>query len=114
MRFYDRREIKDALAWLRLIANPASDVDFLRAVGAPPRGVGKTSLERLADARDGAPASRCSRRRGGSPRARSFCPAGPARLSPSFAALVDRLVAAQGQDPLGRFVERVLRDSGLM
>lgn len=46
--FYDRAEVRDALAWIRLMMNPDDDVALLRAVGAPSRGVGKTSLERLA------------------------------------------------------------------
>ena len=48
IRFYDRREIKDLLAWLRIIANPADDEAFRRAVAAPRRGVGETSLDALA------------------------------------------------------------------
>jgi len=47
VRFYERKEIKDTLAWLRLTINPADDVAFRRAVQAPPRGVGATSLARL-------------------------------------------------------------------
>lgn len=47
VRFYDRREIKDALAYLRLVLNPSSEIDFLRVVNVPARGIGKTSLERL-------------------------------------------------------------------
>ncbi|MHB1845048.1 MAG: ATP-dependent helicase [Deltaproteobacteria bacterium] len=47
--FYERAEIKDAVAYLRLMANPRSDVDLLRAIGAPPRGIGETTLERLSD-----------------------------------------------------------------
>jgi DNA helicase-2/ATP-dependent DNA helicase PcrA len=42
--FYERREVKDLLAYLRLIANPADDEAFLRAVGVPRRGLGETSL----------------------------------------------------------------------
>ncbi len=45
--FYDRREVKDLLAYLRLIVNPADDEAFLRAVGVPKRGVGETSLQTL-------------------------------------------------------------------
>jgi DNA helicase-2/ATP-dependent DNA helicase PcrA len=47
VRFYERKEIKDTLAWLRLAINPADDVAFRRAVQAPPRGVGATTLARL-------------------------------------------------------------------
>jgi len=47
VRFYERKEIKDTLAWLRLSINPADDVAFRRAVQAPPRGVGATTLARL-------------------------------------------------------------------
>lgn len=47
--FYERREVKDVIAYLRLLVNPADDVAFLRAVGWPRRGVGAKSLERLED-----------------------------------------------------------------
>jgi DNA helicase-2/ATP-dependent DNA helicase PcrA len=46
--FYDRREVKDLVAYLRLIANPSDDEAFLRAVGVPPRRLGETSLATLA------------------------------------------------------------------
>jgi DNA helicase II / ATP-dependent DNA helicase PcrA len=48
--FYERREVKDLLAYLRLVANPADDEAFLRAVGVPRRGLGETSLSLLAQA----------------------------------------------------------------
>ena len=47
-RFYDRREIKDLLAYLRVLANPADEVSARRIVNVPRRGVGDTSVERLA------------------------------------------------------------------
>ena len=47
--FLDRGEVKDALAWLRLLANPEDDSAFLRAVQSPGRGVGATSLAKLAE-----------------------------------------------------------------
>ena len=53
VRFYDRREIKDLVSWLRLIANPADDEAFRRAIGVPKRGIGETTVELLASgARD--------------------------------------------------------------
>ncbi len=45
--FYERREVKDLLAYLRLVANPSDDEAFLRAVGVPRRGLGDTSLATL-------------------------------------------------------------------
>jgi len=49
VRFYDRREIRELVAWLRLIANPADDEAFRRALTAPRRGVGETTLALLAE-----------------------------------------------------------------
>jgi DNA helicase-2/ATP-dependent DNA helicase PcrA len=46
-KFFDRAEIKDMLAYLRLIENPASDTDFLRVVNVPARGIGQKTVERL-------------------------------------------------------------------
>ncbi|WP_345242625.1 DNA helicase PcrA [Pontibacillus salipaludis] len=46
-KFYDRKEIKDMLAYLRLIANPDDDISFGRIVNEPKRGVGRTSLDNL-------------------------------------------------------------------
>ncbi|GAA5417449.1 ATP-dependent DNA helicase PcrA [Paraliobacillus ryukyuensis] len=52
-KFYDRKEIKDMLAYLRLISNPDDDISFARVVNEPKRGVGRTSLDKLqAYARD--------------------------------------------------------------
>ncbi len=48
VRFYDRREIRDLLAWLRLIANPSDDEAFRRAIAVPRRGIGEATVELLA------------------------------------------------------------------
>jgi DNA helicase-2/ATP-dependent DNA helicase PcrA len=46
-KFYERAEIKDAIAYLSLLANPADQVSFVRVANSPRRGIGQTSLSRV-------------------------------------------------------------------
>jgi DNA helicase II / ATP-dependent DNA helicase PcrA len=57
LRFFERAEIKHALAYLRLLENPHDDTSFMRVCNFPPRGIGARSIEQLQDA---ARASGCS------------------------------------------------------
>lgn len=50
LKFYDRREIKDVLAYLRAIANPADTLSLLRVINTPRRGVGKATIDALTSA----------------------------------------------------------------
>jgi DNA helicase-2/ATP-dependent DNA helicase PcrA len=47
-KFYERAEIKDAIAYLRVLVNPRSDVDLRRIINTPARGIGDTTVDRLA------------------------------------------------------------------
>ncbi|MGH7270641.1 MAG: ATP-dependent helicase, partial [Polyangiaceae bacterium] len=46
-KFYERAEIKSAIAYLRVLVNPQSDVDFMRIVNVPARGIGQTTMDRV-------------------------------------------------------------------
>jgi len=47
LRFYERKEIKDAIAYLKVVANPHDSISLLRVVNTPLRKIGKTTLERV-------------------------------------------------------------------
>ena len=49
LKFYERKEIKDALSYLRLIANPSDNISLRRIINEPKRGIGKTSLDKIGE-----------------------------------------------------------------
>ena len=52
LKFYERKEIKDALSYLRLIANPSDNISLRRIINEPKRGIGKTSLDKIGEISD--------------------------------------------------------------
>jgi DNA helicase II / ATP-dependent DNA helicase PcrA len=110
VRFYERKEIKDTLAWLRLTINPADDVAFRRAVQAPTRGVGATTLARLDEfALDASqPQPLLSLAASPPPDIRGKARAG----LEDFAATVQRLTAQRAELSPPAFIDLVLQASG--
>src|SRR6478672_200742 len=111
MRFFERAEIKDALAYLRLVANRDDDAAFERAVNTPTRGIGERTLD---DVRRTAREHRESLWRA----ARRLCEqstlAGRARNAlAGFANLIDLLAAETADMPLPEKIDHVLVRSGL-
>ncbi len=47
VKFYERKEIKDIIAYLRFMVNPKDEISFLRIVNTPPRGIGKVTISKL-------------------------------------------------------------------
>jgi DNA helicase-2/ATP-dependent DNA helicase PcrA len=104
LRFFERAEIKHALAYLRLIANANDDTAFSRVVNFPTRGIGARSIEQLSDAARGAQSSL-------SAAIPLVSGAGGAKLA-AFAGLIARLREA-AHLPLPELVDHVLDLSGL-
>ena len=110
LRFYDRREIKDILAYLRLLVNPNDRVSLLRILNVPRRGIGKVTVQRLTDAADqlrislweviSDPIAACSL---GGRSAKGLL---------KFAELISNLQLDRHETPLPELIQRVIEQSG--
>ena len=112
MRFYERMEIKDALAYLRLAANRDDDASFERVVNTPPRGIGQRSLEEIR-----------GRARGENiPLWRAACALVEGKLLPSrnqaalqrFLGLIEQMAQSILDKSLGEAMSIVINASGLI
>ncbi len=106
LRFFERAEIKHALAYLRLLDNPHDDTSFLRVVNFPARGIGARSLELLQDA---ARAAGCSLHD-----AVSILGGKPGTVLGAFVAKIDVLREQTEGATLRQIIELVLQHSGLL
>jgi len=105
LRFFERQEVKHALAYLRLVANPDDDTSFARVVNFPTRGIGARSQEALSDA------------------ARTFnsslyatvphLPGKPGTVLASFVLMIETMRRDTAKLPLPELVDHVLDASGL-
>ena len=105
LRFFERAEIKHALAYLRLLANPHDDTSFMRAVNFPPRGIGARSIEQLQDI---ARSSGCSLHD-----AVSVVPGKAGSNLGAFVAKVDVMREQSEGQSLRETIEQVIEQSGL-
>ncbi|SBT06408.1 DNA helicase II [Candidatus Accumulibacter aalborgensis] len=105
LRFFDRQEIKHALAYLRLIANPDDDTAFARVVNFPTRGIGSRSVEALQEAAQRANASLYH--------AAASLAGKPNTAVTRFIALIETLRAETRDLPLPEVVDHLIEKSGL-
>ena len=109
-RFYDRREVRDVLAYLRLIQNPADDISLSRIINVPKRAIGDSTVEQL---------TQYARQNDMSLYAAVAAPpdtlASRARKNVNeFSSLIVSLLLAKETLPLSEFVQKVIDDSGLI
>jgi DNA helicase-2/ATP-dependent DNA helicase PcrA len=105
LRFFERAEIKHALAYLRLLENPRDDTSFMRVVNFPPRGIGARTIEQLQDT---SRAAGCSLYDGVS--------AVPGKAGANLGAFVAKIAVLREQTTglsLREIIELVLQHSGL-
>ena len=130
-RFYERREIKDVLAYLRLVHNPAAALALDRIINVPPRGIGAQTLDQL---RTWAASGQVSEWQAlqtliGDPREKEEEDGPPVLLPPApfaararnalirFASMLDvwvRMAAAVQYEDVAALLDRILADSGYL
>jgi DNA helicase-2/ATP-dependent DNA helicase PcrA len=107
LRFFERMEVKHAMAYLRLAANPDDDTAFTRVVNFPPRGIGARSIEQLQDASEQGMGSLMHIARTGLVTGRS------GTAIAQFVAIIDSLRASAERLPLPELIEEILERSRL-
>src|SRR6266478_4075184 len=107
--FYDRAEIKDVAAYLRLCVNPRSDGDLLRVINTPPRGIGDTTVEHLRESATRTGLSLWEALSSDDPE----MPANARTKLAPFKALIDKLRAGvAADDGAAKAIERVVEETG--
>ena len=109
-RFFDRAEIRDVMAYLRLAVNHADDVSCMRVINTPRRGIGKTTVERISSTASLRDLSffEAAREEGLDPATR----AGTRRALAEFTALIDEISSYEGA--LSDVVEMIVEKTGLI
>ena len=119
VRFYQRREVRDLMAYLRVLHNPADDVSLARVIGVPPRGIGAKTMQDLSAWAQGEdlPLFAAMQRVAAAKLAGEPC---PARLNPravkaitGLVGLLDGLVEQASRLKIVDLIDLVLEDSGL-
>jgi DNA helicase-2/ATP-dependent DNA helicase PcrA len=107
LRFFERQEVKHALAYLRVAANADDDTAFSRVVNFPPRGIGARSVEQLQEAAQAGAGSLARAAKAGA------VPGRGGTAIAGFLAIVERLRKASESLTLPELVEEMLAASGL-
>ncbi len=94
-RFFERKEVKDALSWMRLALDPTREADKVRAAASPPRGIGKVTLAKLAAGQ------------------REALKPGEAAKVAAFEAVIEELAEAAEMLAPSEFVKLVIEKSGM-
>jgi DNA helicase-2/ATP-dependent DNA helicase PcrA len=113
-RFYDRKEVKDVLAYLRLLVNPADDVSLTRVINVPTRGIGAATLASLGDVarRRGVPLARVLEGLASDDQV-PLAATSRGRVV-EFWAMIERLRAALDELSMAEIIDLVLHESAML
>ena len=118
-RFYQRREIRDLSAYLRLLLNQQDDLNLARVVGVPPRGIGAKSMQQVAEwaGSHGVSMYEAMREMAAANNEKKNSPVPlPTRAASSiakFVGVIDRLIGFSREAELVKLIDLVLAESGL-
>ncbi len=106
--FFGRMEVKDSLAYLRIVFNPEDDIALLRILNTPPRGIGSATIDMLTEAAldKGLPILQILREKAADPQ----FPGRASRALLRFQALIDKWINLQGSLSLAQLLETILKD----
>ncbi len=112
VRFYARLEVKDILAYLRVLENPADDISLKRIINVPPRGIGAATVDKIAElgARQGSTLSESLAQSVGG----GLLAASPRSKVAAFAALLQRFRDLAGSSTLPELVRVIMEESGYL
>jgi DNA helicase-2/ATP-dependent DNA helicase PcrA len=114
-RFYDREEVKDALAYMAMLCNPRDEVAFKRVVNKPSRGVGDTSVDILLGAAEASAQDILSSAAKAADALKGKAKAGTRDFLELIQGLAELLSSPNPDgESLGPFIERLVRSSGLI
>ncbi|KAF0221289.1 MAG: DNA helicase II / ATP-dependent DNA helicase [Geobacteraceae bacterium] len=110
MRFYERLEIKDILAYLKVLDNPADEVALKRIINTPPRGIGHATVDKIADLANRQGISFYDALRTAA--TGGLLAAGPQGKIAGFVQLLERFKHLAGTVPLSELASHIIQESG--
>jgi DNA helicase-2/ATP-dependent DNA helicase PcrA len=114
VRFYDRAEVKDLIAYLRLVANTDDDAALARIINVPSRGIGRTTVEKIAaEAKDRSSSLFAAAQSSANGKGAPLGAAARNKLA-AFCALIDELRTARSDQSLAQLAELTLERTGYL